>query len=49
MGGFEGGKMKYKHSAYHGQRKGGSWRNEGLPWTYKMDKKLMYQPDVKGT
>lgn len=49
MGGFEGGKMKYKHSAYHGQRTGGSWRNEGLPWTYKMDKKLMYEPDVKGS
>jgi rhodanese-related sulfurtransferase len=49
MGGFEGGKMKYKHSAYHGQRTGGSWRNEGLPWTYSMDKKLMYEPDLKGS
>ena len=48
MGGFEGGKMEYKGSAYHGQRTGGSWRNEGLPWTYHMDKKLMYQPDIKG-
>ena len=47
MGGFEGGKMKYKQSTFLGQRTGGSWRNEGLPWTYKMDKKLMYQPDVK--
>ena len=47
MGGFEGGKTKYKHSAYCGQRIGGSWRNEGLPWTYKTDKKLVYQPDVK--
>jgi rhodanese-related sulfurtransferase len=47
MGGFEGGKMKYKLSAFMGQRTGGSWRNEGLPWTYKMDKRLMYQPDIK--
>lgn len=47
MGGFEGDKTKYKHSAYHGQRIGGSWRNEGLPWTYHMDKKLAYLPDVK--
>ncbi|RLB83346.1 MAG: hypothetical protein DRH17_02895 [Deltaproteobacteria bacterium] len=46
MGGFEGGKMKYKHSAYCGKRTGGSWRNEGLPWTYHMDKKLVYQPDL---
>lgn len=46
MGGFEGGKMKYKNSAHFEQRTGGSWRNEGLPWTYKMDKNLMYQPDV---
>jgi rhodanese-related sulfurtransferase len=49
MGGFEGGKSKYKGSAYYGQRTGGSWRNEGLPWTYKMDKNLIYKPDVKTT
>lgn len=48
-GGFEGDKMKYKHSAYHGHRTGGSWRNEGLPWTYKMDRTLMYQPDIPST
>ena len=46
MGGFEGGKMKYKSSACCGKRIGGSWKNEGLPWTYHMDKRLMYQPDV---
>ncbi|MDM8540907.1 hypothetical protein QUF90_07445 [Desulfococcaceae bacterium HSG9] len=23
------------------------WRIECLPWTYRMDKKLMYQPDIK--
>ncbi|MDO9566006.1 MAG: rhodanese-like domain-containing protein [Candidatus Desulfaltia sp.] len=46
MGGFEGGKVKCKSSAYSGQRKLGGWRNEGLPWTYHMDKKLVYQPDI---
>ena len=47
MGGFEGGKNKNKDSQFHGQRWGGGWRNEGLPWTYKMDKKLMYKADLK--
>jgi len=42
MGGFEGGKVKCKFSAFHGQRKLGGWRNEGLPWTYKVDKKRAY-------
>jgi rhodanese-related sulfurtransferase len=46
MGGFEGGKMKYKGSAFHGQRIGGGWRNVGLPWTYHTDRNLMYQPDL---
>ena len=47
MGGFEGDKMQYKGSVYYGQRTCGSRRNEGLPWTYKMDSKLMYQADIK--
>jgi len=46
MGGFEGGKIKCKASAYSGQRKLGGWRNEGLNWTYSMNKKLAYQPDL---
>jgi rhodanese-related sulfurtransferase len=46
MGGFEGDKVSYKNSAYHGQRKLGGWRNEGLPWTYSIDKKLVYQRDL---
>jgi rhodanese-related sulfurtransferase len=46
LGGFEGDKVKYKGSAYCGQRKLGGWRNEGLPWTYHMDTKLVYQPDL---
>lgn len=48
MGGFEGGKNKNKNSVFHGKRWAGGWKLEGLPWTYKMDKKLMYQEDVKG-
>lgn len=47
MGGFEGDKVKFKGSAYCGQRRLGGWRNEGLPWTYHIDKKLIYQPDLK--
>ena len=46
MGGFEGDKVKYEKSAYVGQRKLGGWRNEGLPWTYHINKKLVYQPDL---
>ncbi|MBU4344969.1 MAG: hypothetical protein KKC73_06075 [Proteobacteria bacterium] len=46
MGGFEGGKVKCKASVYSGQRKLGGWHNEGLPWAYHMDKKLVYQPDL---
>ena len=48
MGGFEGGKNKNKGSVYYGKRWAGGWKLEGLPWTYKMDKKLMYQPDIQG-
>ena len=48
MGGFEGGKNKNKESIYYGKRWAGGWKLEGLPWTYEMDKKLMYQPDIEG-
>ncbi len=48
MGGFEGGKNKNKVSIYNGKRWAGGWKLEGLPWTYSMDKKLIYKPDVKG-
>jgi rhodanese-related sulfurtransferase len=47
MGGFEGAKNKNKDSIYYGKRWAGGWKLEGLPWTYKMDKKLMYKPDVE--
>jgi rhodanese-related sulfurtransferase len=46
MGGFEGDKITFDKSAYYGQRKLGGWRNEGLSWTYDMDKKLVYQRDL---
>ncbi len=47
LGGFEGDKVKDKASPFYGKRMIGSWRLEGLPWTYKMDTKLIYQPDLK--
>lgn len=42
LGGFEGDKIKNKHSALNGKRALGGWKNEGLPWTYKVDAKLAY-------
>jgi rhodanese-related sulfurtransferase len=47
LGGFEGDKVKDKNSPFDGKRIVGGWRLENLPWTYKMDPKLMYQPDFK--
>ena len=47
MGGFEGDKVKDKQSPFYGMRQVGGWRLENLPWTYKMDPKLMYQPDIQ--
>ncbi len=46
LGGFEGDKIKDKNSPFYGKRMLGGWRLEGLPWTYSMDPKLMYQPDL---
>jgi hypothetical protein len=46
LGGFEGDKVTGEFSAFKGQRKLGGWRNEGLPWTYELDKQLVYQRDV---
>ncbi len=42
LGGFEGEKLKDENSAFHGQRIGGGWRTEGLPWSYDMEEKLIY-------
>lgn len=47
MGGVEGGKNKNKESSFYGQRWAGGWKQEGLPWTYSMDPKYMYQPDIQ--
>ena len=44
LGGFEGGKIENKNSAFYGQRKAGGWVNEGLPWDYKLDANLAYMP-----
>lgn len=46
LGGFEGDKVKDKASPFYGKRMVGGWRLEGLPWTYKMDPKYIYQPDL---
>jgi rhodanese-related sulfurtransferase len=46
MGGFEGDKLSNPLSAYNGKRVMGGWKNEGLPWTYRVDKKLAY-PEAK--
>ena len=46
LGGFEGDKIKNKNSIYNDQRKSGGWKNEGLPWTYRIDKKLVYKTDL---
>ena len=43
MGGFEGDKLKNKNSVFNGRRKIGGWKNEGLPWTYQIDPKLIYE------
>jgi rhodanese-related sulfurtransferase len=47
LGGFEGDKVKDKNSPYYGKRRVAGWRLDGLPWTYKMDKKLMYKSDLR--
>lgn len=47
LGGFEGDKVHEQDSPFYGQRMLGGWRHEGLPWTYTMDRLLMYHPDVR--
>jgi rhodanese-related sulfurtransferase len=42
LGGFEGDKVKNADSVFNGKRTMGGWKNEGLPWTYKVDDKLAY-------
>ena len=45
-GGFEGDMVMNPNSPDYGKRRVGGWRLEGLPWTYQMEKMLMYQPDL---
>jgi len=40
--GFEGDKVKDNESYFDGKRVKNGWKNSGDPWTYKMDKALMY-------
>ncbi|MBT6341582.1 MAG: hypothetical protein HOJ48_20050 [Desulfobacula sp.] len=42
LGGFEGDKIKNPDSALDGKRIMGGWKNEGLPWTYAVNKTLAY-------
>ena len=42
MGGFEGDKLENENSIFNKQRTMGGWKNEGLPWTYKIESKLAY-------
>jgi rhodanese-related sulfurtransferase len=46
LGGFEGDKIKNENSVFNGQRKLGGWKNEGLPWTYHIEKQLVYKADL---
>jgi rhodanese-related sulfurtransferase len=45
--GFEGDLVKDPESVFLGQRKINGWKNSGLPWTYKIDPKLMLISDTK--
>lgn len=47
MGGFEGDPDRNAESIYYDKPYYGGWIREGLPWTYKMDNALMYQPDLR--
>jgi rhodanese-related sulfurtransferase len=42
--GFEGDLIKNPQNPNVGKRMKNGWRNSGLPWTYKLDPKLMYLP-----
>ncbi len=47
LAGFEGDKVRDRNSPYYGKRRIAGWRLEGLPWTYRMDPKYMYLPDLQ--
>ena len=45
--GFEGDKVKNTGSVFEGIRMVNGWKNSGLPYTYKIDPKLMLIPGTK--
>lgn len=45
--GFEGGFVKDPESVYNGQRMVNGWKNAGLPYTFKIDPKLMLVKENK--
>jgi rhodanese-related sulfurtransferase len=40
--GFEGDKVKDRHSYFKGKRMKNGWKNCGAPWTYDLDPQLVY-------
>jgi rhodanese-related sulfurtransferase len=45
--GMEGDTVDDPQSVYVGQRMKNGWKNSGIPWTYKVDPKLMILPKYK--
>lgn len=44
LGGFEGEKVENKNSPHYGHRRYiNGWQRDGLPYTYKLEKKLVYK------
>jgi rhodanese-related sulfurtransferase len=41
--GFEGDKVTDPASYYYGKRAKNGWKNSGTPWTYDLDRKLIYK------
>jgi rhodanese-related sulfurtransferase len=45
--GVEGDKVKDPDNVFYGQRMKNGWKNSGLPWTYDLDRKLMWLENDK--
>ncbi|HBO42584.1 MAG TPA: sulfurtransferase [Planctomycetaceae bacterium] len=43
--GFEGDEIKDPQDVNNGKRMKNGWRNAGLPWTYRMNRPLLYLPE----
>ncbi|MCK5192457.1 MAG: hypothetical protein KAQ71_01520 [Desulfobulbaceae bacterium] len=41
--GFEGDKIKDKHSYFKGKRMRNGWKNSGAPWTYELNPEMVYR------